>query len=240
MGQNQKGTSRSWKAARVSRGHCTGPLAVPIGKLNAATKAILPAPLFYRELQECLEKTLTHSAQSYMGIATLSQGTREELQRWVELSMQLPWYFSWRPDPEALATDAFTQDWSSLKGYANPPWNLLNRVLAQTQSQGADLILVVPVWKTQTWYPALLGMLTDYPALIPPQKDLMLVTSRVSQPATQPQLAVWHTNTTTFRRKLQSSSLRHGGRSPLSHTTHSFGSGLAGAINRMPIPFQGL
>ena len=45
------------------------------------------------------------------------------------LSAQLPTYFSWIPDPEALATDAFTQDWSSLRGYANPPWGLLNRVL---------------------------------------------------------------------------------------------------------------
>ena len=36
------------------------------------------------------------------------------------LTYQLPRYFSWRPDPHAEATDAFTQDWSKTRGYANP------------------------------------------------------------------------------------------------------------------------
>jgi hypothetical protein len=166
------------------------------------------------------------------------------------LSAQLPTYFSWRPDPEALATDAFTQDWNSLKGYANPPWGLLNRVLAQTRLQEADLILVAPilvapVWKAQTWYPALLGMLMDYPALIPPREDLMLGTSPVSQPATTPQLAVWPISgkdivTTKFQKKLRSSCSHHGGRNPPSHTTHSFKSGSAGALNGIPILFRDL
>ena len=39
------------------------------------------------------------------------------------LSMQLPTFVSWRPDPLAIAADAFTLDWSNLpqKIYANPP-----------------------------------------------------------------------------------------------------------------------
>jgi len=39
------------------------------------------------------------------------------------LTTQLQRFFSWRPDPEAKALDAFIQDWSSIqgKGYANPP-----------------------------------------------------------------------------------------------------------------------
>ena len=36
------------------------------------------------------------------------------------LTHQLPRFFSWRPDPLAEATDAFTQDWSQFQGYANP------------------------------------------------------------------------------------------------------------------------
>ena len=41
------------------------------------------------------------------------------------LTTQLERFFSWRPDPEAEALDAFNQDWTILhgKGYANPPWN---------------------------------------------------------------------------------------------------------------------
>ena len=37
------------------------------------------------------------------------------------LSHQLPQLFSWRPDPLAEAVDAFQQDWSKVRGYANPP-----------------------------------------------------------------------------------------------------------------------
>ena len=49
---------------------------------------------------------------------------------------QLLSFVSWRPDPEAMATDAFTIAWSGLKAYANPPWSLVGWVLAQ---QKADL-----------------------------------------------------------------------------------------------------
>ena len=73
------------------------------------------------------------------------------------LSTQCPHYFSWRPDPYALVTDAFLQDWTAMKCYANPPWNLVGRVLAQVQSQ-VQVVLVAPVWKTQPWFPMLLNM----------------------------------------------------------------------------------
>ena len=65
------------------------------------------------------------------------------------------------------ATDAFLQDWTMVKGFANPPWNLIPRVLVKAQCQGADLILVAPVWKTQPWYPFLLSILVDWPRLYP-------------------------------------------------------------------------
>jgi hypothetical protein len=62
---------------------------------------------------------------------------------------QLQTYVSWRRDPMAMATDAFTLDWAELRAYANPPWNLIFRVLAQTRRQEAELVLVAPVWKAQ-------------------------------------------------------------------------------------------
>ena len=45
------------------------------------------------------------------------------------LTKQLPTYVSWRPDPEALETDAFSMNWNGLKAFANPPWNMISRVL---------------------------------------------------------------------------------------------------------------
>ena len=64
------------------------------------------------------------------------------------LTNQCHRYFSWRPDPFAEATDAFLQDWTRVKGFANPPWNLILRVLMKAQCQGANIILVTPAWKT--------------------------------------------------------------------------------------------
>ena len=41
------------------------------------------------------------------------------------LTKQLPRFFSWRPDPEAERTDAFSQNWLIVRCYANPPWCLI-------------------------------------------------------------------------------------------------------------------
>ena len=75
------------------------------------------------------------------------------------LTKQLPTYVSWRPDPEALVTDAFSMNWNGLKACTNPPWNMISRVLGQVGQQEATIVLVAPVWKTQAWYSLLLTLL---------------------------------------------------------------------------------
>ena len=76
------------------------------------------------------------------------------------LTHQLSAYFSWRPDPQASATDAFLQDWSGKICYANP---LMLEVLSEVSHQQADVIIVAPVWKGQPWFPVLLSLLFDFP-----------------------------------------------------------------------------
>ena len=88
------------------------------------------------------------------------------------LSTQLPRFFSWRSDPMAEATDAFNQQWRNLKGYANPPWCLMGRVLSQVKNQQAQVILVALVWKGQPWYPILLGMLYNCSWQLPRSPNL--------------------------------------------------------------------
>ena len=153
------------------------------------------------------------------------------------LTHQCRRYFSWRPDPFAEATDAFLQDWSSVRGFANPPWNLVPDVLAKTQSQGAKVILVAPVWKAQPWYPRLLEMLTECPRLLPRQVGVVA--------HLEPQLAVWSisgksSETSAFQSRLLNSSSSHGGPKQASLTTHSLGDGIAGVVNGAQIPFQDL
>ena len=107
-----------------------------------------------------------------------------------------PWVFTKTLKP-ALA---LLQDWSQLKGYANPPWSLIGRVLSKVQMDKAHIVLVTPVWKTQPWYPLLLQMLVARPHLINHHQTML---NRGPEDLV-PQLAVWHisgrdTDTKSFK-----------------------------------------
>ena len=161
------------------------------------------------------------------------------------LTNQLPRFFSWRPDPLAEATDAFLQDWRNLRGFANPPWNLVGRVLAKVKQQEANLILVAPIWTSQPWYPLLLSLLQDLPRKIQPQEDLLWEVQPGSFPEILPQLAVWPisgntTATKEFLRKLQHSFSTHGESSQLNPMTRYANGGSAGVMNGVVIPFMDL
>ena len=107
------------------------------------------------------------------------------------LSTQLPCFFSWRSDPLAEATDAFNQQWGKLKGYTNPPWCLISRVLTKVKNHQAQIILIPPVWKDQPWYPILLGMLYDYPQQLLCSPSLFQRVSDMKLMDLLLQLAVW-------------------------------------------------
>ena len=91
------------------------------------------------------------------------------------LTKQLPRLYSWRADPEAVATDAFLQDWSQLRGFANPPWCLIYKCLTKVKVQSARIVLITPFWNTQSWFPVVLEMLKDYPRVLPTQSDLVIL-----------------------------------------------------------------
>ena len=80
---------------------------------------------------------------------------------------QLHRFYSWRPDPEAEATDALVQNWSSITGYAHPPWCLISLVYLKVRLDKATIVLITPLWHTQAWFPTLLDLLVDYPILLP-------------------------------------------------------------------------
>ena len=110
------------------------------------------------------------------------------------LTHQLPRFYSWRPDPLAEATDAFLQEWSLVKGYANPP---IGRVLGKVESQEVELILIVPIWPSQPWYPRLLSLLVSNPLRIDPQQ-VVITEDRMDL---TPPLAVWPISGNTIQIK---------------------------------------
>ena len=90
------------------------------------------------------------------------------------LNTQLPRFWSFRPEPGAMAVDALAQDWTQEKVYGNPPFSLLGRVLRLLVRQQATALLVVPVWKGQPWWPMLCSMLVRPPVLLPNRKDTFI------------------------------------------------------------------
>ena len=159
------------------------------------------------------------------------------------LTHLLPMYVSRRPDPNAIDVDAFSLDWTKCHGYANPPWNLISRVVAQVCPQKSRIVLVAPVWLSQPWYPALLDLLVEEPLLLPSTPDLIQPTHSVNEPEIVPRLAAWNisgesTPVRMFLRKLQNSSLDHGGRNLRRRTTPYSINGWAGVVNGTMIPSQ--
>ena len=165
------------------------------------------------------------------------------------LTHQLPKFFSWKPDLEAEATDAFTQSWSQIYGYANPPWCLILTALTKIRREEARIALVASVWKTQPWYPLLLDMLTDVHCLLPQRKDLVISPSEREfiMPTGVPQLAAWplsgkSADRVAFQQKLHSWSQLHCVPSQLHLMNPSLGNGTAGvhAWNGVEIPLRAL
>lgn len=135
------------------------------------------------------------------------------------LSTQLPRFYSWRPDPQAEAVDAFSQDWSLTKGHAFPPFALIGRCLKKIlDRQVPSLVLVAPVWQAQPWYPLLLEMCVAPPFLLPQYPGLVTRQEEV-HPLLSLQLAGWLLSGNPilrreFQKGLKTSWLQPGGRGP--------------------------
>ncbi|MPD04798.1 hypothetical protein E2C01_100507 [Portunus trituberculatus] len=80
---------------------------------------------------------------------------------------QLPAYVSWKPDPSAMDINAFTLDWGGKSLYAFPPFSVISRALRKLEDDGATVLMILPLWPTQVWFPTALQLLVDAPVLLP-------------------------------------------------------------------------
>jgi len=75
----------------------------------------------------------------------------------------LPKFVSLNESPGALALDAFTLDWSQFHHpWVNPPFALIHRVLSHAILTKACITLLVPEWRSATWW----ALLCDFAARI--------------------------------------------------------------------------
>ena len=105
---------------------------------------------------------------------------------------QVELYYSRFPEPETLAVDAFSVKWVEFL-YIFPPFNLIPRILRKIVEDKTDkVVMVIPVWETQVWFPKLTEMLTSTPMKLPVRKDLlMLPSNRTDIHPLFPKLRMW-------------------------------------------------
>ena len=75
-------------------------------------------------------------------------------------------FIAWRPDPEALAIDTFSQQFQDENFYAFPPFNMIHVFLRKVELENLTGIIIVPNWSTQPFFPLLLRLLIDLPVRI--------------------------------------------------------------------------
>ena len=61
---------------------------------------------------------------------------------------QIPEFVSWRPEPGAIATDAFNIPWDFPLSYLLPPFCLIPMCLRKVMQEQVDCILIAPVWRS--------------------------------------------------------------------------------------------
>ena len=164
------------------------------------------------------------------------------------LTRQLTTCISWRPDPHALHSDAFSLNWKNLAGYAFPPFNLIPLVLNKVVSDKEEIILVAPIWQAQRWWSLLLSLLVQQPVLLPNKEHLLInpVDPHLVHPMhPRLHLGVFHISSNVTRQKAFLHKLPVYSSQPLvaphaKHMNQAGGAGAAGVLQGKLILFQHL
>jgi hypothetical protein len=96
---------------------------------------------------------------------------------------QLPRYNAkWR-DGTAEAVDCLRltdAEWRAEHNWCNPPWELLNDLVAKLRSSGAEATVIVPYWPKKPWFVHLAEMSIESIDM-PPSRDLFFPQKRLGQ-----------------------------------------------------------
>ena len=153
-------------------------------------------------------------------------------------------YVSRLPDPQALAQDAFSFQWSSIPlAWIHPPWVLIDRILAKIFNDQAEALILTPIWPSATWYPRLLTMSCDLPLKICPSHQALFNAYQHDQPPMQTPLAIWRiSGKHMFTQELVTTQLKSYwpdiANQPMLITKHISKHGEAGVLHGITIPFH--
>lgn len=164
------------------------------------------------------------------------------------INCKFPQYVSFRPDPEAVAVNAFTLSWSNKRFYAFPPFCVIASMLHKINKEKATGVVVVPDWPSQPWYPKLAKMLINNPVLVSARENLLVMPSNLQEKhrlRKSLRLIICEVSGSDiecqdFRHKLQISSFRHGERELGKFTRPISQNGKAMRAGEVYIPFRRL
>ena len=107
---------------------------------------------------------------------------------------QLPQFFTWNNQPDSRGVDALSQPWPKSQAYAFPPFSMIPHVMRKVQRDQSTIVLVTPIWPSQTWYQNLIHMSCRDPLVIPHSPNLLMDINNSPHPLITEErlkLAVW-------------------------------------------------
>ena len=97
------------------------------------------------------------------------------------INTQLQMFMPYRPDPNCIAADSFTQSWTGLEFYAFPTFICIHRVMQKIWKDRAVGVLVTPDWPNQIWYSQLSQLIIKEVVLPPTITHKIFETNSVFQ-----------------------------------------------------------
>lgn len=163
------------------------------------------------------------------------------------LNKQIEEFVSWKPDPDAIAIDAFSVNWSNQYVYAFPPFRCVNQVLQKARQDQADVLLVAPFWITQNWFVSILEMLTQDPIILKVTQDtLSLPQTTVVHPLINKlhlmlcRISGNPLKSKNYRKNLSISSWRHGDKLRRSNIPRTLINGFTSVVKGRLVHFKPL
>ena len=164
------------------------------------------------------------------------------------LNNQLDRFVSWFPEPGSYKTDAFYFSWHDFCPYIFAPFNLTSRVVNKILADKVDrAILIIPLWKSQPWFPLIIANMIAFPVRLPRHRDLLLLphnsqlhplSKKLTMVAVMLSGRDWRVK--VFQEMLSTSSWNHGGREHKNNTVWPGINGIFGVLGNNLIPLNRL
>lgn len=133
------------------------------------------------------------------------------------LNYKLSQYISRRPEPDAMAVDAFSIVWTDKLFYIFAPFSLMAKILQKMEQDQTEAVVIAPIWPTQAWWASLLQMVSGPCQSLPKPQDILSLPHKPERrhPLKKMRLGVFrlsgkHSNIKEYRKMLRMSSSHHG------------------------------